>query len=211
MERQAQASAAAALERFGRIDVLVNDAGRGLVSAVEEASEEEVRSVFAVNVEGPLTVTRAVQPSMRARRSGRILNVSSVGGFSVGAGWGIYGATKFAVEGISEALRAELLPVGIHVTIIEPGVFRTDFLDSSSLVHMAKHCRRLARVGGIHQSGASRRSGESRRRNPGNCHRRGSSATPATGGRLCCEVGSETGAGGFRTRAMADTSYVHGL
>jgi NAD(P)-dependent dehydrogenase (short-subunit alcohol dehydrogenase family) len=137
-ERQAQASAVAALERFGRIDVLVNNAGRGLVGAVEEASQEEVRSVFAVNVEGLLTVTRAVLPSMRARRSGRILNVSSVGGFTVGAGWGIYGATKFAVEGISEALRAELLPLGIHVTILEPGVFRTDFLDSSSLVHMAK-------------------------------------------------------------------------
>jgi NAD(P)-dependent dehydrogenase (short-subunit alcohol dehydrogenase family) len=137
-ERQAQAAAEAALARFGQIDVLVNNAGRGLVGAVEEASQEEVRAVFAVNVEGLLTITRAVLPSMRKRRSGRILNISSVGGFAASQGWGIYAATKFAVEGLSEALRAELLPLGIHVTIIEPGVFRTDFLDSSSLVHVAK-------------------------------------------------------------------------
>jgi NAD(P)-dependent dehydrogenase (short-subunit alcohol dehydrogenase family) len=137
-EGQAPAAAEAAVKRFGQIDVLVNNAGRGLVGAVEEASQEEVRSVFAVNVEGLLTVTRAVLPSMRARRSGRVLNISSVGGFSAGQGWGVYAATKFAVEGLSEALRSELLPLGIYVTIIEPGVFRTDFLDGSSLVHVAK-------------------------------------------------------------------------
>jgi NAD(P)-dependent dehydrogenase (short-subunit alcohol dehydrogenase family) len=137
-ERQAQAAAAAALARFGRIDVLLNNAGRGLVGAVEEASAEEVRSVFEVNVEGLLTVTRAVLPSMRARRSGRILNMSSVGGFSAGPGWGVYSGTKFAVEGLSEAMYAELAPVGIQVTILEPGPFRTDFLDASSLVHVAR-------------------------------------------------------------------------
>jgi NAD(P)-dependent dehydrogenase (short-subunit alcohol dehydrogenase family) len=121
------------LARFGQIDVLVNNAGRGLLGAVEEASAEEVRSVFAVNVDGLLTVTRAVLPSMRERRSGRILNLSSVGGFGAWPGWGVYCATKFAVEGLSEALYAELLPLGIHVTVIEPGTFRTDFLDASSL------------------------------------------------------------------------------
>jgi NAD(P)-dependent dehydrogenase (short-subunit alcohol dehydrogenase family) len=137
-EEQAQAAVAAALKRFGKIDVLVNNAGRGLVGAVEEASAEEVRANFAVNVEGLLTVTRAVLPSMRARRSGRILNMSSVGGFTAWSGWGVYSGTKFAVEGLSEALHAELAPLGIHVTIIEPGPFRTDFLDASSLVRAAK-------------------------------------------------------------------------
>ena len=132
-ERQAQASVRAALARFGQIDVLVNNAGRGLLGAVEEASAEEIRSVFAVNVDGLLNVTRAVLPSMRERRSGRILNLSAVGGFGAWPGWGVYCATKFAVEGLSEALRAELLPLGILVTIIEPGTFRTDFLDASSL------------------------------------------------------------------------------
>lgn len=138
-EREAQAAVDVALARFGQIDVLVNNAGRGLLGAVEEASAEEVRSVFAVNVDGVLNVTRAVLPSMRARRSGRILNLSSVGGFGAWPGWGVYCATKFAVEGLSEALHAELLPLGLHVTVIEPGTFRTDFLDPSSL-------RRAARV-----------------------------------------------------------------
>ncbi len=132
-EEQAQAAAAAALARFGQVDVLVNNAGRGLLGAVAEASAEEVRSVFAVNLDGLLNVTRAVLPSMRQRHSGRLLNLSSVGGFGAWPGWGVYCATKFAVEGISEALHAELLPLGIHVTIIEPGTFRTDFLDPSSL------------------------------------------------------------------------------
>jgi NADP-dependent 3-hydroxy acid dehydrogenase YdfG len=89
----------AALARFGQIDVLVNNAGRALLGAVEEASAEEVRSVFAVNVDGLLNVMRAVLPSMRERRSGRILNLSSVGGFGAWPGWGVYCATKFAVEG----------------------------------------------------------------------------------------------------------------
>jgi NAD(P)-dependent dehydrogenase (short-subunit alcohol dehydrogenase family) len=137
-ERQAQAAVSAALARFGQIDVLVNNAGRGLLGSVEEASADEVRSVFAVNVDGLLTVTRAVLPAMRARRSGRILNISSVGGFGAWPGWGVYCATKFAVEGLSEALHAELLPLGIHVTIIEPGTFRTDFLDASSLGRAAR-------------------------------------------------------------------------
>ncbi|MFB7907273.1 oxidoreductase [Kitasatospora sp. NPDC056076] len=132
-EQQAQEVARAAYERFGRIDVLVNNAGRGLLGAVEEASDAEARAVYDINVFGLLAVTRAVLPYMRRERSGRILNISSVGGFTAGSGWGIYNSTKFAVEGLSEALRADLAPLGIHVTIIEPGVFRTDFLDASSL------------------------------------------------------------------------------
>jgi NAD(P)-dependent dehydrogenase (short-subunit alcohol dehydrogenase family) len=133
---QPAAAAQAAVGRFGRIDILVNNAGRGFLGAVEEASSEEVEAVFRTNVFGLLAVTRAVLPVMRAQKSGRILNLSSVGGFAQVPGWGIYGATKFAVEGLSEALRAEVAPFGIEVVIIEPGSFRTDFLDGSSL-HMA--------------------------------------------------------------------------
>jgi len=132
-EQQAKEAVDAALKRFGQIDVLVNNAGRGLVGAVEEVTADEVRSAFAVNVEGTLNVSRAALPSMRARRSGHILNLSSVGGFRAWPGWGIYCATKFMVEGFSEAMQAELEPLGIKVTIVEPGPFRTDFLDDSSL------------------------------------------------------------------------------
>src|SRR5215470_6843240 len=132
-EQQAKEAVNAALKQFGHIDVLVNNAGRGLVGAVEEVTAEEVRSAVAVNVEGTLNVSRAALPSMRVRRSGHILNLSSVGGFAAWPGWGIYCATKFMVEGFSEAMHAELKPLGINVTIVEPGPFRTDFLDASSL------------------------------------------------------------------------------
>lgn len=132
-EAQAREAAAAAVKRFGRIDILVNNAGFGLLGAVEEASAEEVERLYRTNVFGLLGVTRAILPHMRHQRSGHILNLSSVGGYRSGAGFGVYCSTKFAVEGISEALAQELAPLGIKVTIIEPGYFRTDFLDASSL------------------------------------------------------------------------------
>jgi NAD(P)-dependent dehydrogenase (short-subunit alcohol dehydrogenase family) len=132
-ETQAIAAAKAAIDRFGRIDILLNNAGFGLMGAVEEASAAEVEAVYRTNVFGLLTVTRAVLPHMREARSGRILNISSIGGYRGAAGFGIYSSTKFAVEGLSEALHDELAPIGIHVTVVEPGYFRTDFLDASSL------------------------------------------------------------------------------
>lgn len=132
-EDQAATAAAAATERFGRIDILLNNAGFGLMGAVEEATAAEIEAVYRTNVFGLLNVTRAVLPHMREARSGRILNISSIGGYRGAAGFGVYSSTKFAVEGLSEALHAELAPLGIHVTVIEPGYFRTDFLDASSL------------------------------------------------------------------------------
>jgi NAD(P)-dependent dehydrogenase (short-subunit alcohol dehydrogenase family) len=132
-ETQAHEVVAAALARFGRIDVLVNNAGYGLLGAVEEASADEVRRLYETNVFGLLNVTRAVLPAMRRQHAGRIMNFSSVGAVRSAAGFGVYCSTKFAVEGLSEALRAELAPLGIHVTSVQPGYFRTDFLDSSSL------------------------------------------------------------------------------
>jgi NAD(P)-dependent dehydrogenase (short-subunit alcohol dehydrogenase family) len=132
-EAQASVAVARAIQHFGAIDVLLNNAGFGLLGAVEEATSAEVEALYRTNVFGLLAVTRAVLPSMRARRSGRILNISSIGGYRSAAGFGIYCSTKFAVEGLSEALHAELAPFGIHVTVVEPGYFRTDFLDSTSL------------------------------------------------------------------------------
>lgn len=136
-EEQAHQAVADAIKRFGRIDVLVNNAGFGLLGAVEEASAAEVERVFGTNVFGLLAVTRAVLPHMRRQRSGHVLNVSSIGGYQAYQGWGVYGATKFAVEGISEALAQEVAALGIRVTVVEPGFFRTDFLDQHSLVKTA--------------------------------------------------------------------------
>ncbi|MFC9916290.1 oxidoreductase [Streptomyces sp. NPDC127197] len=133
-EAQAREAVEAAVERFGTIDVLVNNAGRGVLGAVEETTDAAFRSVYDTNVFGLANVTRAVLPVMRRQRSGHVLNLSSIGGFESVAGFGVYCSTKFAVEGLSEAMRAELAPLGIQVTIVEPGYFRTDFLDATSLL-----------------------------------------------------------------------------
>ncbi|MGO8021177.1 oxidoreductase [Rhizobium leguminosarum] len=132
-EGQAKTATAAAVERFGKIDILVNNAGYGLLGAVEEATPQEVESMYATNVFGLLKVTQAVLPQMRKQRSGHILNISSIGGYQGYPGWGAYCSTKFAVEGLSESLATELEPFGIKVTVVEPGFFRTDFLHDNSL------------------------------------------------------------------------------
>ncbi|WP_414655492.1 SDR family NAD(P)-dependent oxidoreductase [Flavobacterium sp.] len=136
-EEQTIAAAASAIAKFGKIDVLVNNAGYGLLSAVEEATAKEVFDNFNVNVFGVLNTTRAILPYMRERRLGHIINISSVGGLSAYFGWGVYGSTKFAIEGITEALALELAPLGIHATVVAPGFFRTNFLDESSLTRTA--------------------------------------------------------------------------
>jgi NAD(P)-dependent dehydrogenase (short-subunit alcohol dehydrogenase family) len=132
-EAQAQAAVHAAIEKFGRVDVLINNAGFGLLGAVEESTDADVRRMYDANVFGLLNITRAVLPGMRAQRAGHIVNISSIGGYRAAAGFGAYSSTKFAVEGLTEALHDELKPLGIHATVVEPGYFRTDFLDSSSL------------------------------------------------------------------------------
>lgn len=112
---------------FGKIDVLVNNAGVGFVGAVEETSSEEVRAVFDANFFGTLKLTQTVLPFMRKAKSGHIVQISSHGGIKAFAGFGIYNASKFAVEGFSEALAQEVAPLGIKVSIVEPGPFRTKF------------------------------------------------------------------------------------
>lgn len=125
------------IAQFNAIDYLVNNAGFGLIGGIEETADAEVRASFDVNVFGLLNVTRAILPHMRAAHSGHILNMSSVFGLISGGGWGVYCGTKFAVEGISEALAQEVKPFGIHVTIAEPGYVRTNFLSSGSIAHPA--------------------------------------------------------------------------
>ncbi|WP_199548309.1 oxidoreductase [Streptomyces sp. N35] len=119
--------------RHGRVDVLVNNAGRTHVGSVEENSDADLRSLFDVHFFGPAALTRAVLPHMRARRSGAIVQLSSVGGQMSMAGFGAYSATKFALEGLSEALQAEVKPLGIDVLIVEPGAFRTSLFGNHSL------------------------------------------------------------------------------
>lgn len=126
-----EAAVEEALEAFGRVDVLVNNAGYGVNGAIEEVSEEEFEPMFQTNLYGLIRTTRAFLPRFREQRSGHIFNISSIGGLIGMAGWGFYNTTKFAVEGFSEALAAEMKPLGVHVTVIEPGAFRTDFLGRS--------------------------------------------------------------------------------
>ena len=123
--------ASQAISAFGQVDVLVNNAGYGVNGAIEEVSEDEFEPMFQTNIYGLIRTTRAFLPHFRQRRRGHIFNLSSIGGLIGGAGWGFYNVTKFAVEGFSEALAAEMKPLGVHVTIVEPGPFRTDFLGRS--------------------------------------------------------------------------------
>lgn len=155
---QIAAAVQGAIDSFGRIDVLVNNAGHGLIGAVEEANDSEIASVYETNVFGLLRVTRAVLPHMRQQRRGHIVNLSSIGGLVGIPGFGIYNATKFAVEGISEALAEEVLPFGIGVTIVEPGPFRTDFL-GGSLAYAGREMPEYEQTSGRTRLGAVERNG----------------------------------------------------
>ncbi|UKB80620.1 SDR family NAD(P)-dependent oxidoreductase [Chryseobacterium sp. MEBOG07] len=122
------------VEHFGRIDVVVNNAGYGQIGTLEELTDEEARENYAVNVFGTLNVIRNAMPYLREQRSGNIFNISSVGGYSANfPGWGIYCSTKFAVAGFTEALAEEVKDFGIHATVVYPGYFRTDFLNKDSV------------------------------------------------------------------------------
>jgi len=147
-EAEAIKVAAQTVEKFGSIDVLANNAGFGLLGGVEEISDQEARRVYETNVFGLLKVTRAVLPHMRRQRSGHVINFSSVGGLTGSAGWGIYCSTKFAVEGVTEALAKELAPLGIFATTVEPGYFRTNFLASASLLRAEKTIEDYAETAG---------------------------------------------------------------
>jgi len=122
---------AAAVAHFGRIDVVVNNAGFGITGAAEAFTNEEIRSQIDTNLYGPIYVTRAVLPFLRKQRSGRILQISSLGGRIGAPGLSVYQATKFGLEGFSEAVSKEIAPLGIRLTLVEPGGFRTDWAGAS--------------------------------------------------------------------------------
>ena len=126
----AEATVADVVARHGRIDVLVNNAGRTHVGAAEETTDAELRALFDVHFFGPAALTRAALPHMRARRGGAIVQLSSMGGQMSFAGFGAYSATKFALEGLSEALADEVNRLGVKVLIVEPGAFRTGLMDN---------------------------------------------------------------------------------
>lgn len=132
---QIEAAVRAASERFGRIDVLVNNAGYGQLGLFEETSRALIEKQLDTNVHGTMDVTRAVLPIMRAQRSGHIITISSISGTIGVTGSAIYSASKFALEGWMEGLANEVAPFGIHATIVQPGYFKTDFLDSSSVAY----------------------------------------------------------------------------
>ena len=151
---QIAAAVAAALDRFGTIDVLVNNAGYGYMAAVEEGDDAEIRAQFDANVFGLFAMTRAVLPPMRAQRRGHVINISSVAGFVGFPGSGYYAASKHAVEGFSDSLAAEVGPLGIKVTCIEPGPFRTEWAgrslhsDAPKLDDYAATAQRMAAMAG---------------------------------------------------------------
>jgi len=149
---------AEAQEAFGRIDVLVNNAGYGYLAAVEEGEDSEVRAMFETNFFGLVELIKHVLPGMRSRSHGHIVNVSSVGGLIGNPGSGYYNATKFAVEGLSEALSKEVQPLGIRVTVIEPGPFRTDWA-GRSLKQTRNAMAAYAQTAGARRSEITQRSG----------------------------------------------------
>jgi NAD(P)-dependent dehydrogenase (short-subunit alcohol dehydrogenase family) len=136
---QIRRSVAEAHGRHGRLDVIVNNAGYGLLGPVEATTPEQVEHVFAVNFFGPLEVIRSVLPFLRKQRGGHIVNISSIAGIAPTPGAGLYAATKFALEGLSQSLAQEAAPFGIWVTVVEPGAFRTDFLTTQSLRLTEEH------------------------------------------------------------------------
>lgn len=133
-EESVESAIGQTISKFGQLDVVVNNAGYGMLGALEELSDKESRENFDVNVFGSLNVIRKALPQMRKQQSGHIFNISSIGGFSGNfPGFGIYCATKFAVAGFTESLAAEVKSLGIKATVVEPGYFRTEFLTSGSL------------------------------------------------------------------------------
>jgi len=131
-EQEVRDAVETSIATFGHLDVVVNNAGYGMVTAIEEASDAEVRKQYDTNVFGLLNVVRAVLPHLRAQRSGHIINISSLFGYAVIPGWALYGSSKFAVEGISKGLALELADFGIKVSVVAPGLFRTQFLSQES-------------------------------------------------------------------------------
>jgi len=145
-------------DRFGQVDVLVNNAGYGYLAAIEEGEDSEVRAMFEANFFGLVAMTRAVLSGMRARHSGHIVNISSIGGLASFPATGYYHATKYAVEGLSESLAQEVAPLGIKVLVVEPGPFRTNWA-GPSIKQSATRIEDYAATAGVRRSQTEARSG----------------------------------------------------
>ena len=155
-----RATIAKAHSLHGRLDVVVNNAGYGLLGAVEEATEEQVNHLFEVNFHGTRRVVQAVLPFLRKQRSGHIINITSIAGLAPGAGSGFYAASKFAVEGFTQSLAIEVAPLGIKVTLVEPGAFRTDFLSDRSIRDAAVEIPDYAPTAGAVRTALARMAGK---------------------------------------------------
>ena len=189
---------AVAMDAFGRLDVLVNNAGFGFIGAIEEATPDEYRPMFETNIIGLLETTRAALPALRKTGAGgRIVNMSSGAGIKGLQGSGHYNATKFAVEGISEALAQEVAPFGIAVIIVEPGPFRTDFLGRSISLAKPGICengRRVPHLPRQQRRQAGRRPGQGRSGHPESCGFREAAFAPAARhARLCVGAHEDCG------------------
>ncbi len=158
-DAQIKVAAKAAEDKFGRIDVLVNNAGYGYLAAIEEGEAHEVRAMFDTNVFGLVAMTQAVLPGMRARRSGCIVNLSSIGGLASFPATGFYHATKYAVEGLSDSMAQEVGPLGIKVVLVEPGPFRTNFA-GGSLKQSAIRIADYDQTAGVRRSQTEARNGK---------------------------------------------------
>jgi NAD(P)-dependent dehydrogenase (short-subunit alcohol dehydrogenase family) len=154
-----RATVAQAHSLHGRLDVVVNNAGYGLLGSVEEASEEQIGHLFEVNFHGTRRVVQAVLPFLRKQRSGHIINITSIAGLAPGAGSGFYAASKFAVEGFSLALAIEVAPLGLNVTLVEPGAFRTDFLSDHSIRNVVAEIADYAPTSGAAQAALAKMAG----------------------------------------------------
>lgn len=154
LEYQVLNAVRVALETFGHIDILVNSAGYGMIGAIEETTREEMRAIFDVNVHGLISVTRAVLPAMRSRRCGHIVNVSSAAGYAASPAWGIYGATKWAVEGLSQTLALELRDFGIKVSSVALDSYDTGFMQSAH--RTSTEIEAYAKISGVARSMADR-------------------------------------------------------
>lgn len=150
-----RAALQAAEKTFGRVDVLVNNAGYGYLAAIEEGEDEQVRALMETNVYGPLSLIKAVLPSMRAVRRGAIVNISSIGGVITFPGVGYYHLSKFALEGFSGSLAQEVSPLGISVMVVEPGAFRTNFRGPGSMVQSSAVIDDYAETAGKSRAGTT--------------------------------------------------------
>jgi NAD(P)-dependent dehydrogenase (short-subunit alcohol dehydrogenase family) len=214
---QVKAAVAQAAEAFGRIDVVVNNAGCGLVGALEELSDDQITRNFDTNFFGALEVIRAALPILRPQRSGQIVNISAAAAISNYAGFSIYGAAKWALEGVSESLSTELMPLGIKVIIVQPGPFRTDFIGRSlerAGNHIADYDRCERQVPSLsrnHERQATRRSGQGGERHHRRRRIRRAAAAPGPGKVRERQGAEKTRLGCKRTRRVGTPRPRHGF